>query len=651
MLSRISFRTSDLIFFSFSKSREKIIFCESLRLLFTIKGRSWLQTVTDNFITLLCSHLTPCTSAIANIINKMPSSTIPSSPISTLPVEILVMIFLFTVNSATPYIPYRKRTSGNNRAITFKKLAKIAPLRLSQVSRRWRDITRRTPKLWTDIHIIHLRPYYLPLLISHLIYSASTPLDITVHWRPSLLPLIAAGDKIRWFGDERDEEQDDTRALKDLYYQQIMSLRPFVYEQLKMLAYQVKRWRSFRLVFEDAGMMQAFIKSFSNLTAPKLTALDLRYILPPQVTGLSVDALLPNSGVALFAGIQGSNSIRSLHLEGVRLSLPLPSLRPLTTLSLHNMRPDAMPRLPELFDALRELPNLRRLYLHSFDSEDEYPLIIGSSNIVSLPALEKLSLADVPQGWAEYFIRHTNFPNVKKLALDIYEQEFDFALQELNTSHGTTPESHDVAPKFVLRSLEGLQLGAFGGCSRHNEVAVQEADFFSKLDNVRILLLNVEKHSDHISNVTKYTYQLTEGHDCNGTANPSTTCMPLLHTVFLRGIKHSRKKEIEDMVKAREEMGAPIRRLLIDRCCEGDRYCVQSKITDPDNSIHDTPFTTEDASWIQSNVTETVVFDEVRLQSREGINDTLDVLFEADGVVAADGNSKFVDVFRNMLKL
>ncbi|EIM84059.1 uncharacterized protein STEHIDRAFT_123582, partial [Stereum hirsutum FP-91666 SS1] len=217
-----------------------------------------------------------------------------------------------------------------------------------------------------------------------------------------------------------------------------------------------------------------------------------------------------------------------------------------------------MPRLAKLINALHELPNLRRLYINSFEPmDDDMPPNLRDVEGLSLPALEKLSLTDVPDGWPSFFHDATYFPNIKKLTIDTDTQEFNYVLESLNLPYDDSDESSES----MLCSLEGLHLGTFGGVSLFDDhLAEQEAVFFSKLKSVRILLLDLRMDEDHISKVTRYTYQLTGVHD-----PASTTCMPLLDTVFLRGVRHNRKQEIEDLVKARKEMGVPIRRLLIDR--------------------------------------------------------------------------------------
>lgn len=552
------------------------------------------------------------------------------------------MVFILAVNSAiTPYdVPSRVDSEETYAALASQELEKIVPLRLSQVCRLWRDITHRTSKLWTHINVSHLRPNYAPLLISHLTFSGNAPLDITLQWFPSIVPLLSAGDKIE---DERDEDRDDTQGFKDIYYRAVKEHKPALREQMQMVVCFIERWRSFRLVLDDASVMQGFVEYFSTRAVPRLIAIDLRYIEPFEVSGLGVNTGLLNDGAALFAGVTNSPDIRSLHLDDIELGLPLPSLRSLTTLGLHNLGSDKMPRLAQLLDALDELPNLHRLYLHYLDSGEDMPPDIPDldSNIVSLPALEELSLADVPQGWPEYFFRFTYFPNIKKLALDIYTDEFSFVLRVLNWPYS---DKSDQSSDPMLCSLEGLRLGTFGGHPLQDRfIAEQEPVFFSELKNVRILLLDVGEDEGHISRVTKYTHQLTRVHDPT-----STRCMPLLDTVFLRGVKDDRKQEIEDLVKARKKMGVPIRRLLIDR---NDWY---GRRTGPDGPILYGPsFTTEDVSWLKDNVAEVAVFDEVRVPSHDGIDETLNLLFEADGVVAAgEGlNLKFVDVFCDMLKL
>lgn len=565
----------------------------------------------------------------------MSSNTLPSSTIESLPLKVLTRIFLLATNSTTPRMPAE---SANASDTASQELADL-PLRLSQVNQSWRYIAQHTPKLWTYIHVSHRRPHYESLLIMYLILSGHASLDITVRWLPSVSRLLLAGEEV------------NAQDIGAVYRKAVMDYLPTVNVQVGRLLNHVSRWRSFRLVIDNVDTMQSFIAWCSTTAAPHLTALDLRYILPPQVRILVENALHPNSDVPRFAGIQDSN-ISFLCLDGVRLNPPLPSLQALTTLSFNHLGVGKMLRFPELLQALRRLPSLRRLAFHSFDILDDQPLDLPPSEIVSLPALEKLSLSDVSHGWPEDFVKYTYFPNIKKLVLDIWDEGFDVFLAYLHVCYEGMLDLHDIDPETseaqfsgsILGSLEGLQLAEFGGPSRGG-VMIQDKDIFDKLINLRFLVLDVQAGLDHISNIIEYTRQSKVSHDPNYPGDASSTpmvCRPLVGTFLLLGIESGHEQQVVDLVQARKETGAPIQRLLIQR--------YRDTMTTDSNDPADI-FTAAAVDWLEANVMEVFFFNEVELPSLEEIDDMLDVLFEVEAVVKAGEGLNFVDVFRNMLEL
>lgn len=564
----------------------------------------------------------------------MPYNVSHTLTVESLPREILTKIFLLAVSSVELPMPANSVDSDT----TSQELSD-SPLRLSWVNRRWNFITRRTPRLWTHIHVSHRRTG--EALLTYLTLSNDAPLDVTVRWLPSFSRLPPDGVEV------------DAKALRATYYQAMKESFPAFNAQGGLLLQHAKRWRSLRLVLDDPWLMEVFLKRFSIGSTPQLITLDLRYVLPHQDLKVIVAADQENDGIVAFAGIQHAN-IAHLRLDGVSLAPPLPSLESLTTLKLHNLDDEQMPQLPELIPMLRGLPNLRRLSFYSYIVADEYPLDFPASDTVCLTALEKLSISHVCDGWPEYFILCVYFPNVRRLTFDIWEAGFYDFLQFLHDCYEDFTDLHMGEPRrfhgLELSSVEGLQLAQFGGNYRADGAVIDEKDFFNLLKNVRFLVLDVQGDKDHISRFIEYTRQLT----ASDTINPedslvpsSTTCMPLLGTVLLLGIEAADTHYSKDLVKTRKEMGAPIDRLLI-QLHRGRN--AQSMITDSDDSRDDV-FTAEDVAWLKANVAEVLIFDKVQLPNREGIDDMLDLLFEVEDEMAAGSGLKFVDVFCDLLEL
>lgn len=545
--------------------------------------------------------------------------------------EILTKVFRLVTNSATVHMP------ANSEAIdTISQELSELPLQLSQVNRRWRFIAQHTPGLWGHIYVSHRRLNHSALL-AHLMFSNDNPLDVTIRWLPSFPWLLFAAD-----------EKDD-RLLKAIYRQAVVKYGHDMGDQLGLLLEHIERWRSVRVVLDDADMMESFAAQCYTATAPQLISLDLQYILPPQVRNLAVNIGRSNGDLVGFTGVRNS-SLSSLRLDGVTLTSPLPSLQSLTTLKLYNLGEEQMPQLHELFEVLHELPHLRRLFIHSFVVQEE-PLEVSPADIVCLPALEVLSISDVSEYWPEFFLEGTYFPNLKRLSLDIWERTFDGFLTTLHNCYKDTVDYHGADPAFhfpgsILGSIEGLQLGEFGGAEGDSYIGDKdEQDVFGRLINVRFLVLDVRKNRDHISNLVQYTRQLTAADNAMNQADSSTpsstTCMPLLSTVLLQGIKDSNMQEIEDLVKTRKEMGVPIRRLLIQL----HRSTIDS------NKSAEEAFPAEIVAWLKANVEEVLIFDKEQLPNWEGIDDMLDVLFEVEVEMAAENGTSFVDVFRGMMEL
>ena len=108
----------------------------------------------------------------------------PASPISTLPEEILVMIFddVITSESSSKYRCRRAATGG--RALS-------PPRNLACVSKTWRIIVFACPMLWRHVHITPVQP--INALKEHLRNSSPIPIHLTVHQWPFRNPIPASG--------------------------------------------------------------------------------------------------------------------------------------------------------------------------------------------------------------------------------------------------------------------------------------------------------------------------------------------------------------------------------------------------------------------------------------------------------------------------
>ena len=261
--------------------------------------------------------------------------TLVRCPIAKLPIEILIHI----VRSGLD--PPSKRS-------------------LSRVSRGFRDVSFLIPEFWsTIVPKFPLEDDQLDYWKGSIVNSKTVPLDIRIN----------ISEKCSC------SEVDQTRGLLPLFLE---------------LINHSSRWRTFTLVTEYPGPMDAFLREATSVA------------VFPQLEGLSLACAEPLATHEAAWSIRGKHGepspiiprLRTLTLWNVWTCHPLGILCNLVDLKIIGDLLGTTPPLGEIIDVLKSSPNLERLYLTAAlpPLNDLYPPPVTNESLhVILPRLRSLT--------------------------------------------------------------------------------------------------------------------------------------------------------------------------------------------------------------------------------------------------------------------
>lgn len=283
------------------------------------------------------------------------------APVHYLPMEVLIMIF-----EAGSQMPLEQphallsRLWSNHSDLPF-------PMLVASVCRRWRDIARHSPDMWTNIHLTPGCPDYWSII--PLQRSEDRPLDITL----------------------------DCRILSEPQDQVVQRL-------LNMVIPHIDRWHSFSVIAHHGVVIRLVARQIANVYAPCLQHLRV------SLTGAGPDGNQQIVIPPIFSG--GTPNLVSVRFDSV--ALPWNSLHGLASLDLRWLWHRTKLIYPQFCSLLDASPGLTRLvlrgsYVHLIPKE-HYPIIhlpvlreleisgdsvCRMSALLSTPVLEALTLANI----------------------------------------------------------------------------------------------------------------------------------------------------------------------------------------------------------------------------------------------------------------
>ncbi|KIM40335.1 hypothetical protein M413DRAFT_446521 [Hebeloma cylindrosporum] len=293
---------------------------------------------------------------------------------TSLPPELLSAIFLLA-----------KPNRRSPRQIPFEVV-------LSHVSGRWRDIAISLPELRKKIHIYS--PRALKWAPSYLQRSGSYfDLDIDIY---------------RWERSHRRVRR--TRSGQPRHIALIQALA----DQLNPHFHRVRN--IFAICFSEATCQSILQRILRTATAPNLQQLQIRF---DHHTSLRFTR---PEGFRILE--QGSPQLRFLEFEQADC-LPIPSsLRNLTTLHLHHLRPELHLTYPQLVEALIAPHTLRYLSLEGDVNFATWPLHLAAPEF-QLSHLQGLRLNDNGM-MAVRMLLSMSAPKLESIWLDCSYDNFDF---------------------------------------------------------------------------------------------------------------------------------------------------------------------------------------------------------------------------------
>ncbi|KAF8645160.1 hypothetical protein AX16_007988 [Volvariella volvacea WC 439] len=334
---------------------------------------------------------------------------VPHRPpgIHSLPVELLTRIFVLGVQDESPYhhSPFLLKPDQHY----YSAPSSNFQLLVSHVCHHWRQITLRTPSLWTSLHF--REPSHLPRAREFLARCAHSPrtLDILV-------------DTV---------SQEDHIPGVTLYTEELHAV-------FKLVVPHVKRWRAFHLKIRDndcKGIARLYLGSCGP--APRLETLQLYHFEDYRtVQNLYIATYRPP--VVVFSN--ELPSLKNVSLIGVNLpwekSPYLVGLQNLE-LALHsdNIRPPY-----EYWDSmLRGSPNLQTLTIHysgpraaNGEPKLAWP---GSKERIYIQSLQELNLTDLDPDYLCLVMERLVLPGVKRLSIHLPDQDYTPFIDLITHSH------------------------------------------------------------------------------------------------------------------------------------------------------------------------------------------------------------------------
>ncbi|EGN98421.1 hypothetical protein SERLA73DRAFT_55742, partial [Serpula lacrymans var. lacrymans S7.3] len=355
-----------------------------------------------------------------------------SSAISLLPVELLSRVFVLALQSDNPGDPFPLTAAQDPFPAPFPN----TNLFLSHVSRRWRAVALRTPPLWSLIHF--REPTHMAraqVFLKRALRSPHQTLDI-------LVETVAVSDHV-----------DGLTLCRAEFHPVFDIITP-----------HVARWRSFSLKIRDNECKAGARARLSSCgPAPALETLQLFHF---ENFGCAQNLYLATvrPPVMIFDGVLPA--IKNVSLIGVNLPWAhTPFLRSLSTVQLALHSEGVRPEWHHWSEMLSTSPALENLALHYSGPRSIPPKHLRGSPIL-LSALADLSLTDLDPDQLCALFDTMIIPNLRRLTLDLPEQDFTAFVSllaspvQVSGSSGDDGEdgdgTDDVPPHTSLAHLEQL---------------------------------------------------------------------------------------------------------------------------------------------------------------------------------------------------
>lgn len=321
----------------------------------------------------------------------------PRPPVHTLPVELLSRIFRIGSLPDFSDSPFLLKPDQS-----FYSAPNSNPqVVISHVCKRWRQIALRTPTLWTSLHIRRASDLDRAKVYLSRCSTSAFPLDV-------LVDTVAVADHYPGITLCRDELED----IFDI-------ILPHLY-----------RWRSFFLKLRDSECKnKARTRLCASGPAPVLETLQLYHFEEWTSQDLYLSTVQPP--MMLFDGI--IPNLKNVSLIGVNLTWSrTPYLRGLRNLELALHAESVRPSYAQWEALLRNSPDLEKLSLHysgpKFPSDVTIHSIDESwppnKDLIELKNLRDINIVDLDPDYLCLIFEHLNMPNVKRLGLDLPEQDF-----------------------------------------------------------------------------------------------------------------------------------------------------------------------------------------------------------------------------------
>ncbi|KAG6811086.1 hypothetical protein H0H92_009045 [Tricholoma furcatifolium] len=370
-------------------------------------------------------------------------SCIPKPPpLARLPNELLSEIFIFALQNA----------EDRSQMIS-------APMVISQVSVRWRNVAIATGALWTTIVITFpTSRQQLSLVITWLKRSRLAPLDIFLDFRdPSWdWDLAESLHKFRW---------QDMEAI------------------LRLLMPHVSRWKCFELLTDTWAPIFTFLCYTRRVKSlPALKSLSLHrcnaFLASKNATFHPVEMKKP---IQLFGG-HVAEQLRTVTMTGVHVDWVSSSLRNLRKLEFRYLASDVTPTMDEFTDISKACQNLRYLTImgrgpriddtpsggHSFlrDKGPDGFSLKAAPQAIELPHVTNFIFGFLDTDYAVKLLDKLLFPSLKELtveglavldALTLRDVDATPILERITPSRDPHQESNLHYP-FPMSSIHSLKL-------------------------------------------------------------------------------------------------------------------------------------------------------------------------------------------------
>lgn len=308
----------------------------------------------------------------------LPTQDFQGFPVNNLPLEVLQHIFSWCIAGFDPIGVVRGRNA------------------ITSVCSLWRDAIRGSPEIWTFIPVIGLGPFDPAFACAK--RSKALPLKIHIDQRDPY-----------WNGDEKSYSfgPNDMTSLLDGFSR--------YYARIEELHVIVDTW---------TVMQSALSWLHTHPAPPMLKRLELRrhgpqYVIieGPPPAGLAVP------GMTLFGGSMPP-MLKHVNFSGVHVNWDNTALEGLHHLSLRKLAVELAPSLPAFRSILQRSPCLENLLLL-----DASPVMMeGQEAFEGLPPIKLDYLTDLSVGrltleHAIYVFSQINAPNLRRLTLSAFNSD------------------------------------------------------------------------------------------------------------------------------------------------------------------------------------------------------------------------------------